>query len=157
MKKIALAASLLLLSTVALAAAPKPHLHYEVLIGGNQTNPPKALSPEARWKADLADTNKHYSVVVHGILKIQDAAYLGEGNAASLVGTSGKPDSYKWKTGEVANAALVALYSKGKLAITRNGKPAAHPMLPIPVDADVDIQAFPTQVQAGVMGVRIFV
>jgi uncharacterized protein (DUF1684 family) len=115
------------------------------------------LTPEAAWKADLAETNKHYSVVPHAILKIQDAAYLGEGNMASLVGTKGNPASYKWKNGKVQNAVLVALYAGGKLALTHDGKPIADPLTALPIDKDVDVQAFPTQVQAGVMGVRIFV
>lgn len=115
------------------------------------------LSPEATWKADLADTNKHYSVVPHAILKIQDAAYIGEGNEAYLAGTRGKPGSYKWVSGAVNNPLLVAHYSDGKLTITEYGKPVANPMADLVIDKDVDLQAFPTQVAAGVMGVRIFI
>jgi uncharacterized protein (DUF1684 family) len=114
-------------------------------------------TPEQTWKADLADTNLAYTTRPHAILKIQDAAYLGEGNRASLAGTKGKPGSYKWVSGAVANPVLVASYRDGKLAMTRGGKPVANAMADIPIDKDVDLQAFPTQVQAGVMGVRIFV
>jgi uncharacterized protein (DUF1684 family) len=136
MKKLVALAATLLVSTAALAVK---------------------LTPEAAWKADLVETNKHYSVVPHAILKIQDAAYLGEGNMASLIGTKGNPASYKWKTGRVAGAVAVALYAKGKPIISKEGKAVADPLVPIPIDKGVDIQAFPTQVQAGVMGVRIFV
>ena len=34
--------------------------------------PALAVTPEAAWKADLADTNKDYTVVPHAILKIRD-------------------------------------------------------------------------------------
>ena len=83
------------------------------------------LTPEAAWKADLVETNKAYSARPHAILKIQDAAYLGEGNVASLVGRKGDPGSYKWKNGSVSGAVLAALYSGGKLHLTRDGKTAS--------------------------------
>jgi uncharacterized protein (DUF1684 family) len=116
-----------------------------------------APSPEAAWKADLADTNLAYTTKPHAILKIQDAAYLGEGNSASLIGTKGNPGSYKWKPGVAPGAAVVASYKSGHPVITRGGKAVADPLADLVVDKDVDVQAFPTQVQAGVMGVRVFV
>ena len=58
-----------------------------------------AATSEAAWKADLAETNKAYAVLPHAMLKIQDAAYLGEGQTATLVGTKGLPGSYKWVLG----------------------------------------------------------
>jgi len=108
------------------------------------------------WKADLADTNRAYSVTPHAILKIQDAAYLGEGNSATLVGKKGNPASYKWKSG-TGGGSLVATYKGGKLILTKNGKALGNAMADVPVDKDVDVQAYPTQVAAGVLGVRIFV
>ncbi|HEY3778755.1 MAG TPA: DUF1684 domain-containing protein [Rhizomicrobium sp.] len=119
--------------------------------------PALALSPEAAWKADLVDTNKAYSVTPHAILKIQDAAYLGEGNSASLVGTRGDPESYKWQPGEMPDAVLVAAFKGGKPALEKAGKPLAKPLADVAVDKDVDVQAYPTQVQAGVQGIRVFV
>jgi uncharacterized protein (DUF1684 family) len=136
MKTSAIAITAVLFSTVAVAATK---------------------TPEQMWKADLADTNLAYTTKPHAILKIQDAAYLGEGNSASLAGTKGKPGSYKWVSGAINNPVLVAKYSGGKLTITHGGKPVANAMADIQIDKDIDLQAFPTQVQAGVMGVRIFV
>lgn len=119
--------------------------------------PALALAPEAAWKADIADTNKAYTVTPHAILKIQDAAYLGEGNTSSLVGQRGVPDSYKWVQGEQPGAVLVAAFSGGKPVLKKDGKPLAKPLADTVVDKDVDVQAYPTQVQAGVPGIRVFV
>jgi uncharacterized protein (DUF1684 family) len=119
--------------------------------------PALAVTPEAAWKADLADTDKDYTVVPHAILKIQDAAYLGEGKSASLMGTRGVPGSYKWVPGAQANAVLIAEFAGGKPVIEKAGKAVANPLGDVAVDKDVDVQAFLTQVQAGVPGIRVFV
>ena len=119
--------------------------------------PALALAPEAAWKASIADTNKAYTMVPHAILKIQDAAYLGEGNSASLIGQRGDPGSYKWVQGEQPNAVLVAGFSDGKPVLKKDGKPLADPLADVKIDRDVDVQAYPTQVQAGVPGIRVFV
>ena len=119
--------------------------------------PGVALAPEAAWKADIANTNKDYSVTPHAMLKIQDAAYLGEGNSASLMGRRGVPGSYKWMPGVQPGAVLVAAFSGGKPVLKKDGKPLANPLVDIVVDKDVDVQAFPTQVEAGVPGTRVFV
>lgn len=119
--------------------------------------PALGASPEAAWKADLAETNKDYAVAPHAILKIQDAAYLGEGDSASLVGTRGLPGTYKWVSGRRPHAALTAGFVGGRAVITVAGKAVANPLADVPVDTDVDVQAFPTQVQAGVPGIRVFV
>ncbi|HEY6578165.1 MAG TPA: DUF1684 domain-containing protein [Rhizomicrobium sp.] len=116
-----------------------------------------ALAPEAAWKADIADTNKAYSVTPHAILKIQDAAYLGEGNSASLVGRRGAPASYKWTPGEQPGAVLVASFSGGKPVLRKDGHTLANPLADLAIDTGVDAQAYPTQVQAGVPGIRVFV
>jgi hypothetical protein len=116
-----------------------------------------AVAPEAAWKADLADTNKAYSAAPHAILKIQDAAYLGEGARASLMGKHGVPGSYKWANGERAGAVLVAAFEGGKPVLSKDGKALAKPLAAVAIDKDVDVQAYPTQVQAGVPGIRVFV
>ncbi|MGD0142661.1 MAG: DUF1684 domain-containing protein [Rhizomicrobium sp.] len=121
------------------------------------SSPASAATAEAAWKADLAETNKGYTVVPHAILKIQDAAYLDEGSSASLVGTRGIPGSYKWVNGNQANAVLTAEFVGGKAVIKLADKPVANPLAAVPVDKDVDMQAYPTQVQAGVPGIRVFV
>ena len=101
-------------------------------------------SPQAKWKADIADANEHYSKTPHAILKIQDAAYLRDGDNATLVGTKGKPESYHWVKGNNAKGGVLFagvrkshafvvmdkhLYSEGDIA---KG---------ISVDTDVDIGA----------------
>lgn len=116
-----------------------------------------AASPEAAWQADLAQTNKDFATAPHAILKIQDAAYLAEGDSASLVGTRGNAGSYRWVTGSRANAILVARFVDGKARIEMAGKAIGNPLADIAVDKSVDVQAFPTQVQAGVPGIRVFV
>lgn len=119
--------------------------------------PALALAPEAAWKKDIADTNKAYTDTHHAMLKIQDAAYLGEGDAASLMGQAGTPGSFKWVQGQQPGAALVAAYSGGKPVLKKDGKTLANPLADITIDRDVDVQAYPTQVQAGVQGIRVFV
>jgi hypothetical protein len=119
--------------------------------------PALALAPEAAWKKDIADTNKAYTVAAHAILKIQDAAYLGEGNSASLVGQRGVPGSYKWAQGEQPDAIVIAAFSGGKAVLKKDGKTLANSLADLAVDKDVDVQAYPTQVQAGVPGIRVFV
>lgn len=119
--------------------------------------PALARTPEAAWKADLVDTDKAYSVAPHAILKIQDAAYLGEGNSASLVGRRGDPGSYKWVSGDKPGAVLVAGFRGGKPVLEKDGKPLAKPLADVVVDKGVDVQAYPTQVEAGVPGIRVFV
>ncbi len=111
---------------------------------------------EAAWNAGIADANKAWAKVPHAILKIQDAAYLGEGQSATLVGSKGRPDSYKWVGGKSAGI-LTATFHAGKMRATMGGKTLDDAALQksVPIDAGIDIQGFPTQVSAGVIGVRI--
>ncbi|HJW42068.1 MAG TPA: DUF1684 domain-containing protein [Rhizomicrobium sp.] len=105
------------------------------------------------WRDGIADANKDWAQVPHAILKIQDAAYLGEGQSATLTGTKGNPASYRWVPGKGAGI-LVATYSGGKLMGAMGGKPVDLSKS-VPVDTDIDVQGFPTQVSAGVIGVRV--
>jgi uncharacterized protein (DUF1684 family) len=117
------------------------------------------LAPLDAWKAAIADQNKDYAQVPHAMLKIQDAAYLGEGQSAALEGVPGQPQSWRWRyDGKSAGALRIALKS-GKLNVTQNGKPLdpALAARSIRVDQDVDVAGQPTQVGAGVTGWRIFV
>ena len=118
---------------------------------------PAPQSPEAEWKAGLVEANQAWSQVPHAILKIQDAAYLGEGQSATLFGTKGKPDSYRWKPGTPSGGLLTVGVHGGALGGTMDGKPidVAALMKSLPIDTDIDLQAFPTQVSAGVIGVRV--
>jgi hypothetical protein len=117
---------------------------------------PAPQSPQAEWKAGLEDANKAWSQVPHAILKIQDAAYLGEGQHATLTGIKGKPDSYRWSQ-TAAHGLLTVAFRGGQLTGTMGGKTLddATLMKSLPIDTGVDIQAYPTQVSAGVMGVRV--
>jgi uncharacterized protein len=121
---------------------------------GAAAPPPK--SPEQEWRDGIADANKAWAKIPHAILKIQDAAYLGEGQSATLVGTKGKPDSYRWVMGKTAGI-LTAAFHAGRMSAAMGGKTLddATMQKSVPIDANIDIQGFPTQVSAGVMGVRI--
>jgi uncharacterized protein (DUF1684 family) len=113
-------------------------------------------SIEDRWKASILEGNRDWAKTSHAILKIQDAAYLGEGQSATLIGTKGKPDSYKWISGKHTGV-MTAEYHGGKVVIALSGGAVPDASKSIPVDAKVDVQAYPTQVSAGVMGVRVLV
>jgi uncharacterized protein (DUF1684 family) len=117
------------------------------------------LSPRAQWRAAIAEQNFSYARKPHAMLKIQDSVYLGEGESAVLAGIKGQPGSWKW-TGKPGAKGPVTLSVKGgRLLVTRNGKPVDSKMVAqsVPVDTDVDIAGFATQVGAGVPGYRIFV
>ncbi|HEY0300882.1 MAG TPA: DUF1684 domain-containing protein, partial [Rhizomicrobium sp.] len=118
---------------------------------------PPAKTTEEIWRAGIAQANIAWAKAPHAILKIQDAAYLGEGQSATLVGTKGKPASYKWVPGKVQDGILTATYQGGHMSAAFHGKTLDEAALqkPVPIDANIDLQGFPTQVGAGVMGVRI--
>src|SRR5580704_11544654 len=111
-----------------------------------------APAPKEAWKADIADENKDYAAVPHAMLKIQDAAYLGDGQSAVLTGKPGQPGSWHWVMGSKARGPLTVALTRGKLAVMQNGKPLDPRLIAksIPVDTDVDIAGQPTQVGAGV-------
>ena len=117
------------------------------------------LSPEAAWKAAIADQNKDYAQIPHAMLKIQDSAYLGEGQSAVLEGKPGQPASWRWHYDVKDQGALRVAFQGGKLNVTQNGKPLDPAVMTksIVVDKDVDVVGQPTQVGAGVNGWRIFV
>jgi len=116
-------------------------------------------SPEEAWKAAIADQNRAYSQKPHAMLKIQDSAYLGEGQSARLEGRKGQAGSWHWTRDPKAQGALEIVFRDGKLDIRQNGKPVDPGQIAtsIPVDTDVDIAGQPTQVAAGIKGWRIFV
>jgi hypothetical protein len=118
-----------------------------------------AQTPEDAWKAGVADANKDWAKTPHAILKIQDSAYLHDGDSAVLQGTAGKPGSYHWSHDPKASGVLTVALHGGKISATKNGKSIdpATLMKSIPIDKDVDVEGQPTQVDAGVMGWRIFV
>ena len=116
-------------------------------------------TPEEAWKAGIADQNKDYSTTPHAMLKIQDSAYLHDGDQAVLQGQQGKPGSYHWSHDVHGTGVLTVALRGGKIAVTQNGKALDPDAISksIPVDKDVDVAGQQTQVDAGVNGWRIFV
>jgi hypothetical protein len=118
-----------------------------------------APTPEQAWKAGIADENKAYSQTPHAMLKIQDSAYLRDGDATVLTGARGNAGSYRWSADPHAQGVLRVVVKGGKAVVTKSGAAVAPGAVAkgIPVDAGVDVVGYPTQVAAGVMGWRIFV
>ncbi len=116
-------------------------------------------SPEAIWKDDIAGQNKAYAQTPHAMLKIQDSAYLGDGQAAVLQGHKGRPESWRWSHDARAQGVLRVLVAGGKITVLQDGKPVAPAQLEksVAIDADVDAVGHPTQVGPGIPGWRIFV
>jgi hypothetical protein len=116
-------------------------------------------TPEEVWKAGIADQNEHYSKTPHAMLKIQDSAYLHDGDRAVLTGQKGIPGSYRWSHDPHANGVLTVALKNGKITAMQNGKMLDPALISqsIPIDKDVDVSGQQTQVDAGVQGWRIFV
>src|SRR3954463_6420188 len=110
----------LLLSTAALAA-------------------PGDAAREKAWRAEIAGQDRAYSKTPHAMLKIQDSAYVGERQTASLVGVVGKPASWRFVGGARAPSlddaahrrgasgaerpVLVLSVKGGRLSVLKDGKP----------------------------------
>lgn len=118
-----------------------------------------APAPEAAWKSGIADQNKDYAQTPHAMLKIQDAAYLHDGDTAVLVGHKGAPASYRWTGKADAQGVLKAVLRNGKLTVTKNGEVLDPQAITksVAVERGVDVEGQPTQVDAGVQGWRLFV
>ena len=86
-----------------------------------------ALSPEAAWKADIAKSNAHFATEPHAVLKIQDAAYMRDGDTATLIGTKEKPETYHWVKGSKVAGALIAGVRGGHLFVVFNKRLYAEP------------------------------
>ena len=92
------------------------------------------------------------------MLKIQDAAYVGEGQSATLDGTKGNPASWRWHTMPRSQGLLTLAFKDGKLSVTQNGKPVVRRSTKASRWTQMSMCAGePTQVGAGVNGWRIFV
>lgn len=128
---------------------------FSLALGANAPTP----TPEQAWKAAIADANTDYAGKPHAILKIQDAAYLRERDVATLVGTKGKPETYHWVKGNVADGVLTASVRGGQPIVVKDGKTYSDDALDkgVRVDADIDVRGQQTQVDAGVIGARIWV
>lgn len=116
-------------------------------------------SPEAAWKAGIADQNKAYAQVPHAMLKIQDSAYLGDGQVAVLQGRKGLPASWRWNHDPNAQGVLRLSVKGDKVTALKDGKPVDPAQLErsVAIDTDVDVAGHPTQVGPGVPGWRIFI
>ena len=117
------------------------------------------ITPEATWKAELADANVGWAKAHYAVLKIQDAAYLRDGDTSTLVGTKGKPDSYKWVKGTKMKGVLIAGVRAGHPFVVKDKRLYSEVEIGkgIPVDTDIDIRGAQTQVDAGVIGARVMV
>ena len=118
-----------------------------------------AQAPEEAWKKAIAEQNRDYGRVPHAMLKIQDAVYLGDGEAAGLQGRQGQPGSWRWAKNTTAPAALNISLKDKKVTVIRNGKAVDPSSLQngLSLDKDIDVVGQPTQVGAGIPGWRIFV
>src|ERR1700743_812043 len=108
------------------------------------------LSPEAEWKASLADANVGWAKAHYAVLKIQDAVYMRDGDTSTLVGTKGNPDSFKWVKGTKANGFLIAGVRAGHPFVVKDKQLYAEADIGkgIPVDTGVDIRGAQTQIDA---------
>jgi hypothetical protein len=116
-------------------------------------------SPQEVWQKGIDDENKDFSQTPHAMLKIQDSVYLHDGDSAVLTGQRGVAASYRWSHDPHARGALTIALNNGKIAVTKNGEAVGEEALTksIEIDKAVDVEGQPTQVDAGVMGWRIFV
>jgi uncharacterized protein (DUF1684 family) len=117
------------------------------------------LLPPDEWKKEIAKANIDWSRAPYAILKIQDAAYLREGDTATLVGEKGQPATYHWVKGRAGHGVLMAGVKASQPYVVKDGKIFSGPAIGkgISVDREVDIKGAQTQVDAGVIGARIFV
>jgi uncharacterized protein (DUF1684 family) len=115
-----------------------------------------APTPQEAFRASLVNDNKDWAEKPHAILKIQDAAYLGEGQSSNLIGIKGKPNSYHWGSGA---GLLTASVKNGHPVIVKDGKTYSETEIAkgITIDTDIDIAGAQTQVNAGVLGARFMV
>lgn len=118
-----------------------------------------AATPQQTWERELAEANVGWAKAHFAILKIQDAAYLRNGDVATLVGVKGKPETYHWTKGAVPGGALTATVKGGHPSVTMGGKTYSEAEIGkgVPVADAIDIRGTPTQVSAGVIGARIMV
>jgi uncharacterized protein (DUF1684 family) len=119
----------------------------------------EAKTPAEVWKDGIKDANAVWATQKHAYLKINDAAYLHEGEFASLIGDPKKPATWHWAKGKLPNAALIASFQKGKAVLTKGGKPVPEAALANGIDIapDVDVTGGATQMAPGETGLRLWV
>lgn len=118
-----------------------------------------AKTPAEIWKDGIKDANAVWATQKHAYLKINDAAYLHEGEFASLVGDPKNSATWHWVKGKQPNATLLATFQKGKAVMTKGGKPVPDAALANGVDIvpGVDVTGGATQMSPGETGLRLWV
>jgi hypothetical protein len=118
-----------------------------------------AATPQQTWTRELAEANIAWAKAHFAILKIQDAAYLRNGDVATLVGVKGKPETYRWTKGVAPSGVLTATVKDGRPSVKMGVRTYSEAEIAkgIPVADAIDILGTPTQVSAGVIGARIMV
>lgn len=119
----------------------------------------EAKTPAEEWKDGIKDANAVWGIQKHAYLKINDAAYIHEGEFTSLTGDPKKPATWHWVKGKQPNAALIATFSKGKPVLSKGGKPVAPEALDKGIDIapGVDVTGGATQMAPGETGLRLWV
>ncbi len=119
----------------------------------------EAKAPAQESKDSLKADNAAWATDKHALLKINDAAYIHEGEFTSLVGDAAKPATWHWVKGRQSGAALIATFAKGKPVITKGGKPIPAAALDkgIAIAPGVDVTGGPTQMAPGETGLRLWV
>jgi hypothetical protein len=117
------------------------------------------LSPLQAYNANIAEENRDYAKIPHAMLKIQAAAYLGDGDNVTLIGQKGEPGSWHWAKKAMVQGPLAISYKGGQLMATLYGRLVSPAEITrgISIDSEIDVVGQPTQVNAGVNGWRIFV
>ena len=117
-----------------------------------------AQTPETVWTRSIAEQNEHYARVAHAMLKIQDAAYLRDGETASLQGHRDQPASWRWAKKSDPSGILQISLRNGKLSVLRDGKSTDPSSLQkgFALGKGLDVTGQPTQVGAGIAGWRVF-
>lgn len=118
-----------------------------------------AKTPAEAWKDSLKDDNAAWATNKHAILKINDAAYVHQGEFVSLTGDPAKPSSWHWAKGKQAGAVVIATFAGGKPSVTKDGKPVSPEVLAKGIDIapGVDVAGMPAQMSPGETGLRIMV
>jgi uncharacterized protein (DUF1684 family) len=121
--------------------------------------PGKPLTPEQAWKADQVKDNADWATSKHAILKIDDAAYVPEGETVSLVGDAAKSGSWRWAKGTQKGSVMTAGWSGGQAHVVHNGKPVSEAELAKGVDIapGIDVVGIPAQISPGQTGLRVAV
>jgi len=118
-----------------------------------------AKTPVEVWKDGIKEANAVWATEQHAYLKINDAAYLHDGEFVSLVGDTKKPATWHWAKGKRPNAVLLAGFVKGKPVLSKAGKPLPAAALDngIAIAPGIDVTGGLTQMAPGETGLRLWV